>query len=101
MTRARGSIGVVFRKVDPFNFLAFDINIDRRSKRILRVKDGNVTVLKEIFDGGISQNNWFKILIKAQKNKFKVRTGDAKRYRDYRATPIVFEFEDINFPKGE
>ena len=64
MTRSRGSAGVVFRMVDPFNFLAFDLNIEQGAKRILKVENGNISVLKEIYDGGIS------LSISASNNKF-------------------------------
>ena len=101
MTRSRGSAGVVFRMVDPFNFLAFDLNIEQGAKRILKVENGNISVLKEIYDGGISQNNWFKIFIRVEKTKFVIRCGDAKRYSSYTGLPIVFEFENSSFPKGE
>lgn len=101
MTRSRGSFGVVFRMVDNFNLLAFEFNIENGYKRVIRIQNGQIHVLKIIYDGGISQNNWFKVLIKAQKNKFIIRCGDSKKYSNYNATPIVFEFEDITFPKGE
>ena len=101
MTRARGSVGIVFRMVDPFNFLAFELNIDSGYKRVIKVQNGAITELKIINDGGLSQNNWFKVMVRAQKNKFTIRAGDAKKYVNYNATPIIFEFEDISYPKGE
>jgi len=101
MTRSRGSMGVIFRMVDPYNFLAFEFNIEDGYKRVIKSMNGTISVLKIIYDGGISQNNWFKILIKAQKNKFIIRSGDSKKYNTYNEAPIIFEFEDISFPKGE
>jgi len=87
--------------VDPFNFLAFELNIDSGYKRIIKVQNGNISEIKVVYDGGISQNNWFKVYIQAEKNKFIVRAGDSKKYANYKAAPIIFEFEDISFPKGE
>jgi hypothetical protein len=101
MTRSRGSCGVVFRMIDPFNFLALDINIEEAYKRIIKVVNGNIEVLQKLDDGGMSQNNWFKLYIKGQKDKFEIRFGDDKKFTDYKASPKIFEFQDITLPRGE
>jgi hypothetical protein len=101
MTRHRGACGVVFRMVDPFNFLAFEISINGGYKRLIKVANGSLKELKRINDGGVPQNEWFKVEVKAERSKFKIRMGDRKKYTNYGAAPIIFEFEDIDFPKGE
>jgi len=101
MTKAKGSIGVVFRMVDHFNYLAFEFNIDYAYKRIVKVQNGVKHVLFNLNDGGITLNNWFKIYIKAEKSKFIIRAGDSKKYSSYQAAPIIFNFSDVSFPKGE
>jgi len=96
MTRARGPFGVIFRMVDPFNFLGLEININEGYKRVIKMQHGNIRQLKRVNDGGMSQNNWFKIQVKGRKNKFLIRMGDSKTYSNYQAAPIVFEFDDIS-----
>jgi len=101
MTKGKGSVGIVFRMVDPFNYFAFEFNIEYSYKQLVKVKNGVKHVLLNIPDGGITLNNWFKVLIQAETNRFIIRAGDSKKYSNYQAAPIIFNFLDDSFPKGE
>jgi len=92
---------------DAFNYLAYEINIERGYKRIVLVLNGHTKVLKQENasliknDGGIPQNAWHKILITARRNRFKIRTGDARQHSDYESAPLVFSFSDVSFSTGK
>jgi len=101
LTRSKGVFGIVFRMRDYFNFLAFEIDQNTGSKKMIKMKNGIKTELISVNDGGISQNNWFKVLIEARKGKFVIRSGESKTYRDFTAAPIVFKFEDHDFAHGK
>ena len=101
LTRSTGSFGVIFRMQDPFNFLALQINIEVGFKKIVKSVNGVMSVLHTINDGGIAQNNWHKILIKAKKSNFEVKFGESKRYEDYNSMPLLFKFNDNQFTHGK
>ena len=101
LTRSRGSFGIFFRMQDPYSFLAIDINIEQGVKRIIKFDHGNVSVLKQLNDGGIPQNTWYKLQIQAVRNRFIVRMGDASTYQEYKGMPIIFQFENSSFSRGQ
>ncbi|CRG94563.1 LCCL domain-containing protein, putative [Plasmodium gallinaceum] len=65
LSRGTGCLGVVFRAKDDFNFYLFDI-CNRGVKRLSKVENGNVHILRESF-GEVNINN--------QWNKFKIITS--------------------------
>jgi hypothetical protein len=101
MTRNRGSHGVIFRMIDPFNYYAFEININFGYKRIVKVVNGNLQVLNTVFDGGIAQNTWYKVEIKGLKTTFRIKIGESSKFSSFGATPVVFDFEDIDHTIGQ
>ncbi len=101
MTKSRGSFGIVFRMKDKFNFLVYYINIEEGYKKVFKVVDGVYTTILSKSDGGFPQDNWFKVRIQAVQNNFEIRTGDDKKYANYRATPVVFTFNERTFSSGQ
>ena len=101
LTRSRGGCGVAFRMKDPFNFYGIEFNINGGYKRIIKMENGNMTVLKTISDGGINLSLWFKVQVKAIKNTFTIRFGEADKYKKYEEAPVVLEFEDISHVIGQ
>jgi len=86
---------------DPFNYLAFEVNIELGVKRIYKFSNGQSSVIQEVRDGGIPQNTWYKVYIRAIKNRFEVNFGDSSKYQEYKALPSVFKFEDSSVSKGK
>lgn len=101
MTRSRGSCGVLFRVLDPFNFYGFEVNIEHGFKRIIKMENGNMSVVKTLNDGGIAQNIWFKVQVEAVQSHFTVRFGEATKYSKYNEAPVVMEFEDVTHVFGQ
>jgi len=101
MTKGRASHGIVFRMIDAFNYYAFELNIERGYKRITKVEDGAMTIIKRIDDGGTTQNAWFKVEITGSNNKFKIKMGEDKKYKKYDHLPVVFEFVEEAFVQGK
>jgi len=99
MTRDRGSFGLIFSMTDPFNFTAYEINLNDGYKRIVQVKNGHFRTIAEIYDGGLSQNTWQKVQIKTVRNRIKVKTGDASL--KYNQLPITFYIDNVDLQKGQ
>ncbi len=85
---------------DTFNFYALEFNAHYGFKRILKVQNGSYHVLTEKRDGGLSQNEWHKVQIKARKTKFQIRIGRSNKYRSYDAAPLIFSIHNVTFTKG-
>ncbi len=100
LSRTRGTFGVIFRVLNPFNFYAYIINIKRGYKQIFRVKNGRYHLIKHRKDGGLSQNMWYRIQITGIKDLFVVKTGEAFRF-NYKNIPVMFEFKDNEFNFGQ
>ncbi len=86
--------------IDPFNFYALEFNINGGYKRIVRYLNGGSKELKIIRDGGIPQNNWFKINVQGRLDRFIVKFGDAKKFKKYEDLPTIFDFTDNYFTVG-
>ena len=69
-------------------------------KRLIRVSNGRYKKLAETKDGGLYQNEWFKIQITLENSNIKVRFGQAKNFSKYSALPIVFNINDFELREG-
>ena len=100
MTRNNLSLGVVWRFKNPFNFYALEISQKLGIKRVLRVVNGKYTVLDNIKDGGIFQNQWFKAQITMIKQTVIIRFGESSKYGEYDNLPVIFNIDDFDHREG-
>lgn len=63
LAKGTGCIGVMFRAKDDFNFYLFELCDHENVKRLSKVENGNVYVLKEVPDEVLINNQWNKIKI--------------------------------------
>lgn len=69
LSRGTGCLGVVFRAKDDFNFYLFDICDKDGTKRLSKVENGQVHILKKVVNSDVTLNN--------QWNKYKIITKHA------------------------
>jgi len=75
-TSLAGQIGLVFRWQNKFTYYALIIDLDRKSKRVVRVKQGDSHTLYEIKDGGILVNNWHRFQVHLMTDSIKIEYYD-------------------------
>lgn len=92
--------GIIFRMKDPYNFYAIEFNQKNGYKKIFKSVDGVYTDLGIVKDGGLSQNQWFKVLITARKDLIQIRIGSDSRYDKYSSLPVIFTIEDNTIKSG-
>lgn len=100
MTLSENLLGIVFRYRDEFNYYAFQLNQKSGFKRLVRVSNGRYTKIAEIRDGGISQNEWFKVQIVLQNSNIRIRFGQDKNFEKYSSLPIIFNLNDHELRVG-
>ena len=83
---------------DPYNFYAFEFNQKKGYKKLFKSINGNYKQIAILKDGGLSQNQWYKILIIAVKQKITIKMGidDGKNL----SLPIIFKVEDDSLISG-
>jgi hypothetical protein len=92
--------GIMFRMKDPYNFYAIEFNQKKGYKKIFKSVDGVYTDLGKVKDGGLPQNQWFKILITAEKEFIQIRIGSGIGYDKYSSLPVIFSLEDNSIKSG-
>lgn len=96
VTNPQGVYGIVFRYKDNFSFYAFVINIEKKTKEIIKFVRGKEKVLYSVQDGGIVINNWLKVKIHCMANSIRVEYQDVET----QGTKGVIQVEDGSFSKG-
>lgn len=100
MIRSDKPCGIVFRALDIYNFYAIEINQKLGVKRFIRSENGIYKVLHQIHDGGLTQNQWFKLQIRAKMDKLSISIGDSNSYAKYSSLPKIFVLDDSLFRQG-
>lgn len=100
MTISEHLIGIVFRFRDEYNYYSFEFNQKSGYKRLVKVSDGRYKKIAEVRDGGLYQNDWFKIQIRIKNSNIIIRFGQDKKYEKYSTLPIVFNLDDQELRKG-
>jgi len=99
MQEGGGSGGLVFRFKDAFNYYAFEINTNKKSKILVKYRYGKRYVIGNVQDGGIVLDNWFKVLIQMKQSSIKIKMGDSKSYT-FKDIPIAFNTIDHYLSSG-
>ena len=100
MTINENLIGIVFRFRDEYNYYSFELNQKSGYKRLIRVSDGRYHKIAEVHDGGLYQNEWFKVQIRVKNSNIIIRFGQDNTNEKYNALPVVFNLEDQELRKG-
>lgn len=100
MVRSNKPCGVIFRARDIYNFYALEFNQKLGIKRLMKVENGIYKVLEQIKDGGITQNQWFKVFIQTQLQNIIISFGDSETYQKYSKLPKIFNIEEPLFRQG-
>jgi len=100
MVRSNQACGVIFRARDIYNFYAFELNQKHGFKRLVKVENGVYKVLEQVKDGGITQNQWFKIFIQTRLQNLIISFGDSETYQKYSQLPKIFNIEETIFRQG-
>ena len=85
---------------DTYNFYAVEFNQKKGYKKLLKSVNGVYTKLAVIKDGGLAQNQWYKIQIIAEREKIIIKIGSDLSYEKYSSLPIIFSVEDNTFISG-
>ena len=83
MTLNENLFGIVFRFKDEYNYYALQIHQTLGFKSLVRVSNGKLKKLAEVRDGGIYQNEWFKVQIVVKNSNIVIRS-----------LPIIFNLDD-------
>ncbi len=86
---------------DAYNFYAYEINLEKEYKQLVQVKYGHYKVIKYIHDGGMPQNEWYKIQIMAKQHMCIIKTGSDKKFSNYDALPEKIKFNEVIFVHGK
>ncbi|CEM02565.1 unnamed protein product, partial [Vitrella brassicaformis CCMP3155] len=69
-----GTYGIAFRVRDPANMYLLDMTM-AKSKRLIKIHDGQPSVIKEIHDGGYLPGTWYTYEITARQGHITVAAG--------------------------
>jgi hypothetical protein len=99
-TNSNKPAGVVFRMKDAYNFYAIEFNQKKGYKKLFKSVDGVYTQLGFISDGGLSQNQWYKLQIVAEKERITIKIGSDVTFGKYSSLPVIFSKFDGEIKSG-
>ena len=92
------NFGVAFRYIDPFNYYAVEfrknpnfIGGTKGYKRIIKVSDGNYSVLAEEQDGGFLTDTWYHMALVAKGPEFKLYVKEEQKGVKFTYDPNALE----------
>lgn len=95
----KGMCGLLFRWKSMFSYYALVFDLTKKSKYIVKVNKGKLTVLHQSNDGGIVINNWHKISIHAMTTTIKIEIENLEVKNNNNKQ--LFMIEDGTFSSGQ
>ena len=99
LVKANGKAGIMFRMRDEYNFYAFVIDKLAGTKSIVKVKDGKISDLKTVMDGGILVNNWHRVEISVNASQIKIFIYDTEQVNKTKSEKTI-EVSDPEYTNG-
>lgn len=86
--KGTGSVGVLFRAYDKYNYYLFEINNSGGSsfRRLLKVEHNDVTELAVVKQSDLDEGSWFAIRIECRSSQIKITT--------IKTTKLVYDLPD-------
>ncbi|CRH01367.1 LCCL domain-containing protein [Plasmodium relictum] len=95
--KGTGSVGLIFRAYDRYNYYMFELNNNQNGyKRLLKFENNEVTELAVINDGGFDEGNWLVVRIECRGSKIKITTIKTNKPIYELPNPNIIVSDDFN-----
>lgn len=95
--KGNGSVGLIFRALDRYNFYMFQMsNSNNGFRRLLKFENNQVTELATVQDSGFEDGAWMAIRIECRSSKIKITTVKTNKPIYELPNPDIIVSDDFN-----